>query len=95
MAFFNLESEFNKALKMDGPITRGPAMRWQRKLNDSSNANRSNLTGNGSLLQMNCSTAKSPSRITSGNRSLSLSNIASKDSGNGKHTPPRRSRTPG
>jgi len=95
MALLNLENEFNKALRMDGPISKGPAMRWQRKLNEGSGANNSS---NGSLLQLNaslssgtCTTVNTPSRLR---RSLSTSNIQ-KDSDSNKSTPTRRSRTPG
>ncbi|XP_064604437.1 cell division cycle protein 20 homolog isoform X2 [Liolophura sinensis] len=31
MAQFNLENEISNILRMDGALTRGPAMRWQRK----------------------------------------------------------------
>lgn len=93
MALFNLESDFNAALKIDGPISKGPAMRWQRKLNESS-ANSSSLNSNGSLLQMNCSlNNKSPVKIR---RSLSLSSIPTNENHSNKSTPfRRRSRTPG
>lgn len=92
MAHFNLENEFNRALNMDGPISKGPAMRWQRKLNDSS-ANSSNLkNSNGSLLQSinSVNSNKSPARIP---RSLSLSSLQSNQSN--ISTPSRGSRTPG
>ncbi|XP_067928669.1 cell division cycle protein 20 homolog [Watersipora subatra] len=92
MALFSLENDFDKALRMDGPISKGPTMRWQRKLNESS-GNSSSLTSNGSLLQMNSSLGgKSPAKLR---RSLSLSSIQTKENNSNKSTPSRRSRTPG
>lgn len=42
MSHFNLENDIRSALRMDAPITRGPQMRWQRKLNESCNTSRQN-----------------------------------------------------
>lgn len=34
MSQFNLENEISSILRMDGALTRGPLMRWQRKQSD-------------------------------------------------------------
>ena len=51
MAHFNFENEVSKLIRMDAPITKGPQMRWQRKLSESINSSRNESVCNNSVLQ--------------------------------------------
>jgi len=61
MAHFNFENEVSKLIRMDAPITKGPQMRWQRKLGESINSSRNESICNNSVLQSSqcCKTPKS------------------------------------
>lgn len=97
MAHFNLENDISSALRMDAPITKGPQMRWQRKLNESSNISR-NANESFANCSLNASTtSKTPKKIMN----LSISNgnktptsKAQKTPGKGKTTPGRGNKTP-
>lgn len=60
MSQFSLETELSNVLRMDGPINRGPAMRWQRKNDVDCNAS----------LNASCGPSKTPVKSAS-NKSLS------------------------
>ncbi|CAH1775934.1 unnamed protein product [Owenia fusiformis] len=67
MAQYNFENELASVLKMDAPITKGPMMRWQRKLNESNTCNNSMNCSMNKSLGMNASintstTAKTPKK---------------------------------
>ena len=86
MSHFNMENEINGLLRMDAPLTRGPLMRWQRKLNESCN----NSLRNDS---MNNSTAKTPLKMANGKDKGSNS---LKYNGNTSKTPNKTpNKTPG
>jgi len=60
MAQFTFVNDLNNALRMDDPLTRGPAPRWQKKAMDSSSSNMSsaNISLNASKSKSNLKTPK-------------------------------------
>lgn len=81
MSQFALEKELSSALRMDGPIHKGPAMRWQRK-QDTGDGNQS---VNASL-NVSCGTSKTPMKSASSNRSMAKTPSTS---GSGGHKTPK------
>ncbi|WAR22779.1 CDC20-like protein [Mya arenaria] len=66
MSHFSLETELASALRLDGPINRGPAMRWQRKQGEEGNQS-VNMSLNAS-----CGLGKTPVKTASiNNKSMS------------------------
>lgn len=94
MAHFNFENEVSKLIRMDAPITKGPQMRWQRKLSESINSSRNESICNNSVLQSSqcCKTPKSKglSTRTPGKTPGSTT----KTPGKTKQTPGKGSKTP-
>ena len=64
MSHFGLENELNSVIRMDAPFTRGPQMRWQRKMTDSLNLSKSDSAINGSLNQSSSGSKSSGSSKT-------------------------------
>ena len=93
MAHFNLENDISSLIKMDAPLTKGPKMRWQRKLNDSCNMSRGgdSVLNSSSANSSTCQTAKTPMKTL--NKSLSSSKTPGKTP---SKTPGRKgAKTPG
>jgi len=65
MSHFSLETDLSNALRMDGPISRGPVMRWQKKQNEA-DCNKSVNNG----LNASCGPSKTPVKSAS-NKSMS------------------------
>lgn len=83
MSHFALEKELSSALRMDGPIYKGPAMRWQRK-QDTNDCNQSVNSG----LNASCGTSKTPSKCS--NKSMSKTPSTG---GSGGHKTPKSGRS--
>ena len=87
MSHFNFENDINSLLKMDAPLSKGPQMRWQRKMNESANAcNESglNVSANVSV------SAKTPMKVL--NKSASANKTPAKTP---CKTPSSVTKTPG
>ncbi|XP_052256231.1 cell division cycle protein 20 homolog isoform X2 [Dreissena polymorpha] len=87
MSHFSLESELSSALRMDGPISKGPTMRWQRKQGDCD----PNQSVNASL-NVSYAPGKTPVKTTS---NKSLSKTPSSNGSNSHKTPRSAKKTPG
>jgi hypothetical protein len=81
MSQFTLEKELSNALRMDGPILKGPAMRWQRK-QDMTDCNQS---VNASL-NASCAASKTPMKSSSANKSMAKTPSTG---GSGGHKTPK------
>lgn len=81
MSQFVLEKELSSVLRMDGPIQRGPAMRWQRK----QEAGDGNQSVNASL-NASCGPSKTPMKSSSGSRSTAKTPTTG---GSGGHKTPK------
>ncbi|XP_045160528.2 cell division cycle protein 20 homolog [Mercenaria mercenaria] len=95
MSHFALEKELSSALRMDGPIQKGPAMRWQRK-QESGDGNQSvNVS-----LNVSCGPSKTPMKSASSNRSMAKTPSTGGSGGHktpksgGKKTPGKGAKTP-
>lgn len=55
MAHFNLENDINNLVRMDAPLTKGPKMRWQRKMSDTRNISQNDSVLNSSSANTSCS----------------------------------------
>ena len=60
MSHFNFESEVNDLLRLDGPMNRGPAPRWQRKSTERRCSSAASSTPLRNSSKLNCS--KTPSK---------------------------------
>lgn len=75
MSQFNYINEINSVLTMDGDITKGPAPRWQKKLNASTatlanasmNASKISISFNSALGASTMTTSKTPQKNNSVN----------------------------
>ncbi|XP_052774449.1 cell division cycle protein 20 homolog [Mya arenaria] len=97
MSHFSLETELASALRLDGPINRGPAMRWQRKQGEEGNQSvNMSLNASCGLGKTPVKTAsinnKSMSKTPSSNGSLGYSHKTPKSGG--KKTPGKGAKTP-
>ncbi|KAJ9576587.1 hypothetical protein L9F63_025518, partial [Diploptera punctata] len=65
MSQFAFTNELNNCLKMDGPLTKGPLPRWQRKCLESSTSSNTSLNISKSKLStsVNASFSKSPNKL--------------------------------
>ncbi|KAK3602383.1 hypothetical protein CHS0354_026271 [Potamilus streckersoni] len=95
MNHFSLENEISSAVRMDAPITRGPALRWQRKMNESG----ADASTSGNILNVSCGPSKTP--MKSMNRSMTQSKTPSTGSSasktpksGGKSKTPNKPKTP-
>ncbi|XP_074642206.1 cell division cycle protein 20 homolog [Tubulanus polymorphus] len=91
MAHFNFENDMSSLLKLDTPLTRGPMMRWQRKLHESSTNTSLNMSANNTSVGYNL---RSP--VKSNNMSVNKTPGGSKTprkQGNSK-TPSKGNKTP-
>lgn len=76
---------------MDAPLTKGPQMRWQRKLNESCNNSARNDSALNFSHHLNASTSKTPLKMTNSSNSNILGQKAT-----GSKTPKKTpSNTPG
>lgn len=96
MSHFCLENEVSGVIRMDAPFTRGPQMRWQRKMTDSFNLSKSDSAINCSLNHTGSSgSSKTPMKTVNGSgvsdNSFRNLTISSKTPGK---TPHRTSKTP-
>jgi len=95
MSHFLLENEVNSVIRMDAPFTRGPQMRWQRKMTDSLNMSKSDSAINCSLNQSSSLSSKTPMKPINGSlysdNSFRNVNGSSKTPGKSPHT---NSKTP-
>jgi len=95
MSHFGLENEVNSVIRMDAPFTRGPMMRWQRKIMDSLNLSKSDSAINYSLNQSSAGSQKTPMKTINdsalGENSCRNLNVSSKTPGK---TPLRTLKTP-
>ncbi|XP_064625021.1 cell division cycle protein 20 homolog [Lineus longissimus] len=104
MANFNLENDMNSLLKFDAPLSKGPMMRWQRKMTENSmNGSLMNGSMNCSVSNTSISTSKTPMKSSSSNSSMSSGNLNKSKTPSGltfktpkgkKKTPGRGSKTP-
>jgi len=95
MSHFGLENEVNSVIRMDAPVTRGPQMRWQRKMTDSFNLSKSDSTINCSLNQSSSGSLKTPMKPV--NASILSENGCRNVNGSSKtpgKTPHKTSKTP-
>jgi len=95
MSHFGLENEVSSVIRMDAPFTRGPQMRWQRKMTDSLNLSKSDSAINCSLNQSSSGSLKTPMKPI--NSSVLGENSCRNMSGFSKtpgKTPLRTSKTP-
>lgn len=92
MSHFGLENEVNSVIRMVAPFTRGPEMRWQRKMADLS---KSDSAINCSLNQSSSGSSKTPMKPINGSflgeNSFRSSNGSSKTPGK---TPHKTGKTP-
>ena len=66
MSHFDMENDINSILRMDAPLTKGPQMRWQRKLNESCNTSVKNDSVLNCSQPLNASSAKTPLKMSNG-----------------------------
>ena len=95
MSHFGLENEVNSVIRMDAPFTRGPQMRWQRKMTDSLNLSKSDSAINCSLNQSSSGSSKTPMKTI--NNSVIGENGCRNVNGSSKtpgKTPLKSSKTP-
>jgi len=90
-----LENEVSSVIRMDAPFTRGPQMRWQRKMTDSLNLSKSDSAINCSLNQSSSGSLKTPMKLINGSvlGENSFRNVCASSKTPGK-TPLKTSKTP-
>lgn len=92
MAQFRYVNELTSVLNLDGPLTKGPMSRWQRKGLENSSSGNSSLNQSQKSILQNISTSKSPSSNKSGTDVLRAKKTPSKTPSKSKS--PGRSKTP-
>lgn len=96
MSHFNFENELNSVLRMDAPISKGPTMRWQKRMDNHQDGN---ISVNSSLnASTSTTTATSKTPMKSLNRSVNNPNPKTPSaSGSGSKTPKSggKTKTPG
>ena len=87
MSHFSFENDINNLLRMDAPLSKGPEMRWQRKMNESSSntCNDSALNASANLSMQ----GKTPMKV------LNRSTLSNKTPGKTPRTPGSVTKTPG